>query len=217
MSLTAIGLLAVLLASPAAVTLDDDDIACTRCERTMEADWNYCPWDGVPLRLECPKCKRVSSPKYEFCPYDATPLGKGDGGKDGATAEPEDAPVTNTPGSVRDDFLKALQTQDKQLLDSLVAWERFHESYVERKGIEPESLELDDFRKKRRAELLSDEVKEKVSKMVVSQDLSSGLSVVGKVAKLPLVLVNPKDSKDKLSQNLRIEEIDNRWQITDIQ
>ncbi len=212
MSLTVLGMIAVLLVSPVAL---DDEASCTKCEREMKAEWNFCPFDGTTLRVECPKCMEVFSPSWRFCPKDATPLGKaGDGAPED---DAEERVTSNTPGQVRDDFLRALQTQDRPLLDSLMAWDGFHENYLDRKDDDKTKVSLDDFKKQRRAELLSDEVAERVSKMVLSPNQAGGIRVIGKVAELPLNLVNPKDPKDKLTQNLRIEEIKKRWSITDIQ
>jgi hypothetical protein len=43
---------------------------CSKCEKTMEQDWNFCPWCGVQVNYMCPSCQKpVDNPNWKFCPH----------------------------------------------------------------------------------------------------------------------------------------------------
>ncbi|TET33793.1 MAG: zinc ribbon domain-containing protein [Planctomycetota bacterium] len=53
---------------------------CSKCEKTMESDWNFCPWCGVAVNCMCPSCEKlVDNPNWKFCPHcsaELKPAGK---------------------------------------------------------------------------------------------------------------------------------------------
>jgi RNA polymerase subunit RPABC4/transcription elongation factor Spt4 len=207
MSIVALGLLSVVLVCPAPV---DEEYKCSNCDKQAEADWNFCPFCGEPLKLKCPKCGKVWDREFEFCPKCSTPLRK----KAGVEPKEEEPVVTNTPGSVAEDFLLYLRKGDSEGFDRIVGWEEFHQAYLKAQKVDPETSKVEDFQKMIREKLFSEEVQEKTRKMVKSRSITGEIKIRGPIAEIPVTLVNPENPEEKLSQVLTIKLVRGAWRIT---
>ncbi|MCZ6691673.1 MAG: zinc ribbon domain-containing protein, partial [Planctomycetota bacterium] len=193
----------------------DEGIECTKCQRVMQDDWNFCPYDAEALKLTCPKCEKVWDSTFDFCPKDTTPL-RGKVGKDVVKKTSKKAPVrTNTPMRVVDDFVDALRSADKELLSLLIDWESYHQAYLTEQGITEKDHSLEEFRKKVTKKFINEEVAAKVKGMIRSQD-GNIYRIVGGSARIQITLVNPNDSKQRFSNTLNLRDFDGTWRITGI-
>ncbi len=212
MSIAMLGTLTLILGLPANL---DEGIECTRCQRVMQDDWNFCPYDAEALKLTCPKCEKVWDSTFDFCPKDTTPL-RDKAGKDVVKKTPKEAPLRkNTPMRVVDDFVDALRSADKELLGRLIDWESYHQAYLTEKGITEKDLSLEDFRKKVLKKFINEKVSAKIKAMIRSQD-GNIYRIVGGSARIQVTLVDPDDSKLRSSNILNIRDFDGTWRITGI-
>lgn len=47
----------------------EHESACGKCERDLDADWQYCPQCGTAARVNCHSCERTLKPEWKICPF----------------------------------------------------------------------------------------------------------------------------------------------------
>ncbi|MCZ6603390.1 MAG: zinc ribbon domain-containing protein [Planctomycetota bacterium] len=212
MSIAILGTLTLILGLPANL---DEGIECTKCQRVMQDDWNFCPYDAEALKLTCPKCEKVWDSTFDFCPKDTTPL-RDKAGKEAVKKTSKKAPLrTNTPMLVVDEFVEALRSADAELLGRLIDWESYHEAYLSEQSITEKDLSQEDFRKKVLKKFINEKVSAKIKGMIRSQD-GNIYKIVGGSARIQVTLVNPEDPKERFSNILNIRDFSGTWRITGI-
>lgn len=209
MSIAAIGIVSLFLGLPSAV---DMGIHCPKCEKGVEADWNYCPWDGVELKSICGECTKAWDKSFDFCPKCSTPLGK-EGGKEKPKRKVSDK--ANTPAGVVEHFLDALRVGDRKLLEDLVHWESYHRSYLTKEDLEEKDLGLEAFKKMVQKQFINEKVQEKVKAMVRAAN-GNKFTIVGDSARFEIVLVNPKDQLDRFANIIDLRSFNGQWMITGV-
>ena len=226
MSIVALGLFSLFLGHPGAafpitnLTGPQEEAArveserCTECKEEMKAGWRFCPWDGVALRHTCPKCKKIWGRKWSFCPEDGAPLGKGAGM--GKEKKATNFLLKNTPDKVVQEFIDALKTKNEKLLDGLIHWESYHESYLGREKLEEKKMSLEAFMEKVHKDFLNDAVQEKVKNMVKRFEDGNSYNINGDSARFRITLVNPGDSTLRMSNTFDLRNFEGVWMITDI-
>ena len=212
MSIAMLGTLTLILGLSANL---DEGIECTKCQRVMQDDWNFCPYDAEALKLTCSKCEMVWDSTFDFCPKDTTPLREEAGKQVVKKTSKKTSVRTNTPMRVVDEFVDSLRTADGEFLGRLIDWESYHQAYLTEQGITEKDLSQEDFRKKVLKEYINDKVSAKIKDMVRSQD-GNIYRIVGGSARIQVTLVHPDDSKQRFSNILNIRDFSGTWRITGI-
>jgi RNA polymerase subunit RPABC4/transcription elongation factor Spt4 len=47
----------------------EEQPACPRCQRHVEAEWQVCPYCREPLKTPCPHCGKLIALNWTICPY----------------------------------------------------------------------------------------------------------------------------------------------------